>query len=87
MRIGIIGAGNVGPALGKASVRAGHQVTISDADASEAQRASEAAGAVAAASNRDAVADAEIVILAVPFATTRSPSFGSLSTVSTRQTA
>jgi len=36
MRIGIIGAENVGQALGKASVRAGHTVTITASHADEA---------------------------------------------------
>ena len=67
MNIGIIGAGNVGQALATASVRAGHVVTISSATAEEAGRVAAAVDATAAASNRDAVADADAVILAVPF--------------------
>ena len=67
MNIGIIGAGNVGQALATASVRAGHVVTISAATAEEAGRVAAAVGATAVASNRDAVADADAVILAVPF--------------------
>ena len=67
MNIGIIGAGNVGQALATASVRAGHVVTISSATTEEARRVAAAVGATAAASNRDAVADADAVILAVPF--------------------
>ncbi len=68
MKIGIIGAGNVGRALAKASVRAGHSVTISATNAEGAQRVAAEVGGSAAASNRDAVADADAVILAVPFA-------------------
>jgi 8-hydroxy-5-deazaflavin:NADPH oxidoreductase len=67
MKIGIIGAGNVGRALAKASVRAGHSVTISSSNASGAQRIAAEVGGSAAASNRDAIADADAVILAVPF--------------------
>jgi predicted dinucleotide-binding enzyme len=67
MKIGIIGAGNVGRALAKASVRAGHAVTISATNTEKAQRVAVEVGGSAAASNRDAVADADAVILAVPF--------------------
>lgn len=67
MKIGIIGAGNVGQALATASVRAGHAVTITSSTAGEAERVAAEVGATAAASNSDAVADADAVILAVPF--------------------
>ena len=67
MNIGIIGAGNVGQALATASVRAGHAVTITSTTAEEAASVAAAAGANVAASNRDVVADAAAVILAVPF--------------------
>src|SRR5713101_5542205 len=66
MKIGIIGAGNVGQALAKASVRAGHAVTISSTNVEETQRVAAEAGATAAA-NRGAIAGADAVILAVPF--------------------
>ena len=67
MRIAIIGAGNVGRALATAIVRAGHAVVIASAIPGEAERIAREVGAAAAASNNGAVADAEIVILAVPF--------------------
>jgi 8-hydroxy-5-deazaflavin:NADPH oxidoreductase len=67
MNIGIIGAGNVGQALTKASVRAGHTVTITATHVEEAGHVAAEVGAQAAASNADAVANADIVILAVPF--------------------
>jgi 8-hydroxy-5-deazaflavin:NADPH oxidoreductase len=67
MKIGIIGVGNVGQALAKASVRAGHTVTISATNPEKAQRVAAEVGGSAASSNRDAVADADAVILAVPF--------------------
>jgi 8-hydroxy-5-deazaflavin:NADPH oxidoreductase len=66
MQIAIIGAGNVGRALASSLTRAGHDVTLS---AAAAQRASDAAtqtGASAAATNRDAVSGADVVVLAVP---------------------
>jgi 8-hydroxy-5-deazaflavin:NADPH oxidoreductase len=76
MKLGIIGAGNVGAALAKASVRASHEVVLASAVEGEAKRAASGkdhlveireVGATAAASNKEAVQDAEIVILAVPF--------------------
>jgi predicted dinucleotide-binding enzyme len=67
VKIGIIGAGNVGRALAKASVRAGHTVTITATNAEEAGHVAAEVGATAADSNAEAVADAAIVILAVPF--------------------
>lgn len=67
MKIGIIGAGNVGGALSRASARAGHTVTVSATEPEHAARVAEEAGAKSAATNAEAVADAELVILAVPF--------------------
>ena len=67
MKIGIIGAGNVGRALATAGVRAGHAITITSTTLEEAESVAAAVGVRSARSNRDAVADAEIVILAVPF--------------------
>ena len=68
MKIAIIGAGNVGKALATSSVRAGHHVTISASGQGSAVRAAEATGAHAAATNRDAVAGADVVVLAVWYA-------------------
>jgi predicted dinucleotide-binding enzyme len=67
MKIGIIGAGNVGRSLATAGVRAGHTVTITSMTLEEAEGVATEVGVRSAASNRDAVAEAEIVILAVPF--------------------
>ena len=67
MKIGMIGAGNVGQALARASVHAAHTVTMSAPDAVEAGSAAAAVGATAVSSNKDVVADADVVILAVPF--------------------
>ena len=67
MKIGMIGAGNVGQALAKASVHAAHVVTMSAPDAVEAGTAAAAVGAMAVPSNKDVVANADVVILAVPF--------------------
>lgn len=67
MKIGMIGAGNVGSALTRASTGAGHAVSISAASKDEAEKMSAEAGGTAVNSNREAVADADLVILAVPF--------------------
>jgi predicted dinucleotide-binding enzyme len=63
----MIGAGNVGSALTKASLRAGHTVAISAGSQREADEVASKIGGRAAASNQDAIADADLVILAVPF--------------------
>ena len=68
MDIAIIGAGNVGKALATSSVRAGHHVTISASGQGSAARAAEATGADAAATNREAVEGADVVVLAVWYA-------------------
>ena len=67
MKVAIIGAGNVGKALGGSIVRAGHEVTISASSADSARQAAEQIGARAARSNVEAVGDVDVVILAVPY--------------------
>ena len=67
MNIAIIGAGNVGGALAKSSVRAGHTVTLSAKDPAHAEAKAEETGARAVANTADAVKAADVVILAVPF--------------------
>ena len=67
MKVAIIGAGNVGRALATSITRAGHDVTLSARNPANAEEAAREIGASAAASNSAAVADAELVILAVPF--------------------
>ncbi|MEX0782195.1 MAG: NADPH-dependent F420 reductase [Dehalococcoidia bacterium] len=67
MNVGMIGAGNVGRSLTKASTQAGHRVAVSAASKAEAEEVSSEVGGTAVASNREAVANADIVILAVPF--------------------
>jgi hypothetical protein len=64
--IAIIGVGNVGRAIAGRAVRAGHEVNVSARTLEGAAVAAEATGARAAASSADAVAGADIVILAVP---------------------
>jgi NADPH-dependent F420 reductase len=66
MKIAIIGSGNVGKALARSSLRAGHSVTLSSAHAETAAEVATSLGAHAAASNTEAVHGADIVIIAVP---------------------
>lgn len=67
MKIAIIGSGNVGKALATASVRAGHSVTISSKNAEKAAEVAKSVGAHAARTNVEAVKDADLVIVAVPY--------------------
>ena len=66
MDIAIIGAGNVGKALAGSFKRAGHAVTIAAAHPEHASEAARDLGARAAGSSAEAVADADLVVLAVP---------------------
>lgn len=64
MKIAVIGSGNVGGALGKAWVRAGHQVTFGT-------RGGMSDASIPGASNatvEDAIRNSEVVALAVPWA-------------------
>jgi predicted dinucleotide-binding enzyme len=66
MKVAIIGAGNVGKALTTSFTRAGHEVTIAAAHPEHARAAATSLGATAAQSTADAVAGADLVVLAVP---------------------
>jgi 8-hydroxy-5-deazaflavin:NADPH oxidoreductase len=69
MQIGIIGAGNVGGALGKGWARAGHKVTygVPDPSAERHRAAAEAAGGAGLRRVRQAAHEADAIVLAVPF--------------------
>ncbi len=67
MKVAIIGAGNVGRALATSITRAGHDVTITAKNPENAEQVAQDVGASAADSNAAAAADADVVILAVPF--------------------
>ena len=67
MKIAIIGTGNVGSALGGSLVRTGHDVTFAARNTAKAQKLAVGLGAGFAASPAAAAADADIIILAVPF--------------------
>jgi NADPH-dependent F420 reductase len=66
MNIAILGTGNVGSGLAAAAVGAGHAVTVSASTPGSARESAASTGATAAASNREAVQQADVVVLAVP---------------------
>jgi 8-hydroxy-5-deazaflavin:NADPH oxidoreductase len=68
MRIGIIGAGNVGGGLASAAIAAGHEVTVTAADQEHAAKVAEQAGAQVAPNPAEAARGADAVVLAVPAA-------------------
>ena len=68
MDIAIIGAGNVGKSLATAFSRAGHNVTIASRDPEDAGSVAAATGSRVARSNADVAAAAEVIVLAIPFA-------------------
>jgi 8-hydroxy-5-deazaflavin:NADPH oxidoreductase len=65
MRIGIIGAGSLGSALGERLGRAGHEIMFGGGDTAREAASRMAAGV---GSNSDAAAFGDVVVLAVPFA-------------------
>ena len=66
MKVAIIGAGNVGKALGGSLTRAGHEVTLTATHPEHAAEAASAVGARSAGSSSEAISGADLVILAVP---------------------
>jgi 8-hydroxy-5-deazaflavin:NADPH oxidoreductase len=69
MKIAIIGAGNVGRALATSFGRAGHQLVIASREPEHASDlAASIAGATTAPSPRAAAQGADVVVLAIPFA-------------------
>lgn len=68
MNIAIIGTGNVGTALGASLVRAGHSVSLTGQDAGKASAAAAQIGARTGSSLAGAVEAADVVVLAVPYA-------------------
>lgn len=67
MKITIIGSGNVGSAIARASKRAGHEVTVSDPSSQSLAALGGELGVETSTSNAAAVRDADAVVLAVPF--------------------
>ena len=68
MDIAIIGAGNVGRALATSFERAGHDVIIASRDSEDAGAVASATRSRVAISNLEAARAAEIIVLAIPFA-------------------
>jgi NADPH-dependent F420 reductase len=68
MKVAIIGAGNVGKALGTSLTRAGHDVTLAANRPETARAAAREIGAGSADDAASAVRDAKVVILAIPYA-------------------
>jgi 8-hydroxy-5-deazaflavin:NADPH oxidoreductase len=67
MDVAIIGTGNVGSALARSLSSAGHEVVLTSTSPDEADALAREVGGRAVASNADAIAAADTVILAVPF--------------------
>jgi 8-hydroxy-5-deazaflavin:NADPH oxidoreductase len=67
VRIAIIGAGHVGTAVARAAIETGNDVTLTGADSAKARRVAAQIGATAAEHNAEAVEEADIAVLAVPF--------------------
>lgn len=68
MKVAIIGSGNVGGAVATAAKHTGHDVTVADLEGTETLAALESElGVTTTNSNVDAVADSDVIVLAVPF--------------------
>jgi len=67
MKIAMIGTGNVGQALASTLIRNGHQVTLAGRDAGKTQNVAASLGARSAAYPAQAAADADVIVLAVPY--------------------
>jgi predicted dinucleotide-binding enzyme len=66
MRIGIVGAGNIGGTLTRRLTQLGHEVSVANSRGPETLRGlAEETGATAATA-RDAVGDAELVVITIP---------------------
>lgn len=68
MKVTIIGSGNVGGAVATAAKNTGHDVTVADLEGTETLAAlGKDLGVATTNSNVDAVADSDVIVLAVPF--------------------
>ena len=67
MKVAIIGSGNVGTAIARGSKEAGHDVVVADADAEQLAETSRTTDVETTTSNTEAVKDADMVVLALPF--------------------
>jgi predicted dinucleotide-binding enzyme len=75
MKIGIVGAGNIGKTLGRELSAAGHDVKIANSRGPETIDPAALSTGARAVDAADAVRDVEVVILSVPF--NRMPAFAS----------
>jgi predicted dinucleotide-binding enzyme len=68
MKLGVIGSGNIGKAIGSWAAKLGYEVTFSAKSEAGAQAAAQSAGHSAKAANiRGSVETADLVLLAVPY--------------------
>jgi NADPH-dependent F420 reductase len=65
MKVTIVGAGNMGRAIGTRTVAAGHEIEIVDRDTEEAQKLAEDLGGSATALDSEAPFGGEVVVLAL----------------------
>ncbi len=68
MKIGIIGAGNIGELLAKKLAAGSHEVRLANSRGPESLQDVVRGTSIQAAAKEDAVRDAEVIILSVPFA-------------------
>lgn len=71
MKIGIIGAGNIGATLARMLAAAGHEIKLANSKSPESIRELAAKVGATATTKQDAVAGVDIVILSVPFSAHR----------------
>ena len=68
MKVAIIGSGNVGGAIATAAKNTGHEVTVADLEGTETLTSlGQDLGVTTTNSNRNAVSDSDVIVLAVPF--------------------
>lgn len=67
MKVAIIGSGNVGSALARAAKGTGHDVVVADVATENLTALGNSLGVETTPSSREAVKDADAVVLAVPF--------------------
>ena len=67
MKFAIIGSGNVGTSVARGVTDAGHEAVVADLSEDGLAAVAEKAPVQTTTSNREAVADADAVVLAVPF--------------------
>ncbi len=68
MKIGIVGAGNIGQALARLASARGHAVMLSNSRGAETLAATAASIGCAAGDSREAIGFGEVVAIAIPFA-------------------